>query len=143
MSNITSGFPNLGVALSLAGTAILNTYVAGPAFYTGAIARVRFYGKLVGSSGTPISPVYLKIQAYDDVNAAWYDVESNDDTDSIANAPIIEHGPITVSSATTVATSLTVDGSYPQLRIAARAAATGQAGDAIAIEARAVGFGLG
>lgn len=120
----------LGTVLSLAGTSILNgTYTAGSTIYAGRPDRIRFYVKSVVVAGTLPTSQVAKVQACDgdtSVAANWYDVESEDDTDEIAEAPMIEH-TLTLGASGTFNASYSVSGKYRAVRLAVKW--TGNAGE--------------
>lgn len=133
--------PTGQTALSLAGTAIHDTYVGGTTLDTGAMARVLFYAVLVGKAATGISPVKLKVQACEGdptVEANWIDVASLDESDE-GYLPLVEHS-YTVGSGATVKALISAKGCFKQMRIAAVAAAAGAAGDSITVTARPAGL---
>jgi hypothetical protein len=135
---------DLGVKLSLVGAAILNTYVAGTVVDAGRPPRFRLYVKLVGKAGTAISPVKVKVQASDlddgSDTSGYFDVETESDSDEIAQAPLVEHSYV-VGSASTVLDSLTVDGCYKHFRVLSVGAAAGAAGDLVQVSVMSIGPG--
>jgi hypothetical protein len=125
---------DLGTVLSLASTAILTTYVAGDTIYAGRPKEVRFSVQVVVVAGTLPSKQTTKVQACNgDVSVAanWFDVESEDDTDEIESAPLIEHD-LTLNAAGTYNASYSVKGQFKALRLAVKwTTNVGQAGETV------------
>lgn len=125
---------DLGAVLSLSGAAVLTTYTAGSTVYGGRPDKFRFTATCVSVAGTAPTSFELKCSASED-GVNFYDVESEEDADEIADAPAIEHS-FTIAAPGTLRASLTVDGKYKHLRVSGKfTGSAGEAGESLTVSA--------
>lgn len=127
---------DLGTVLSLSGTAIHSSYVAGSTMYGGLPSAIRLSAVAVTIAGTNSTSVELEVMASED-GTNFYAVTSQDDEDEII-APLKEHTYATGGGAGTLRMSLIVDGRYKFLQLNAKfTGGAGKAGESITAKALA------
>lgn len=117
-------------SLSLTGTAITTSYVAGTAVAAGKASKVRVVGKSVTLAASNSTSAQLKLQASPDGTHDWTDVKSYDDVD-VAAAISAEHSKNTGSSAT-VGLWFSVPAGFPYVRVSGKySGGAGKAGESL------------